>query len=335
MPFLYSIFGLQLYSNRPIPALIASPATVEVDIWVDLAGPRLNDVSEAPLQRFYVSPDRDGGGQPVLTVWKPANGAYFRLCYIDGTEFLVDRRGTCIQAAWPDAVTLDDTLTYLLGPVLGFVLRLRGITCLHASAVVIDDHAIAFVGPAGAGKSTTGAAFAGRGYAVLSDDIVALWDQNNTFLVQPAYPRVHLWLASVQALYGPLDALSRLTPTWEKRYLDLTLNGYRFQRQALPLAAIYILDKRCPNPATPFVEALPAHAGLITLIANTYASSLLDHAMRAQEFELLSRLAARVPVRWVHPHANPAHLSGLLDSILDDFQTLTPLTRALTEPRQG
>ena len=42
---------------------------------------------------------------------------------------------------------------------MGFVMLLRGIVCLHASAIAIDDEAIALLGPAGSGKSTTAAAF--------------------------------------------------------------------------------------------------------------------------------------------------------------------------------
>ncbi len=36
----------------------------------------------------------------------------------------------------------------LLGLILGFVLRLRGVTCLHASAIAVRDRAIALLGPA-------------------------------------------------------------------------------------------------------------------------------------------------------------------------------------------
>ena len=183
-----------------------------------------------------------------------AGGGYYRLLYSDGTEFIVDRTGTRIWATWPDTLTLEDMATYLLGPVLGFVLRLRGITCLHASAVAIGDQAIAFLGTAGAGKSTAAVAFAERGYPALSDDVAALSDQEHTFFVQPGYPLLRLWPSTIATLYGPMDTLPRLTPTWDKRYLDLTQNGYRFQQEPLPLAAIYILDERRPDPTAPFPD---------------------------------------------------------------------------------
>src|SRR5690348_16585408 len=102
---------------------------------------------------------------------------------------------------------------------MGFVLRLRGALCLHASSVAVGDSAVALVGLPGAGKSTTAAAFACAGFSVLSDDVVALADEGPQFYVHPGYPRVNLWPDSVQELFGSEDALPRITPTWDKRYL--------------------------------------------------------------------------------------------------------------------
>jgi len=111
--------------------------------------------------------------------------------------------------------------------------------------------------------------------------------------------------------------------SWDKCYLNLIENDCGFQERALPLAAVYLLGERCENSAAPFVEAVPANSGLIAVIANTYANYLLDKVMRAQEFELLSRVIASVPLRRVIPHANPAYLSKLCDIILDDFHLLS------------
>jgi hypothetical protein len=242
--------------------------------------------------------------------------------YSDGTEFVVDRAGSQVWANWPDPLTLDDAATYLLGPVLGFVLRLRGVICLHASAIVVGDRAVALVGPPSAGKSTTAAAFARMGHPVLTDDIVALWESSDALYVQPAYPQLRLWPDSVALLYGTADALPRLTPTWDKRALDLTRNGCRFQQRPLPLAAVYVLTERGGADAAPRVEGLRGPGNLLTLLANTYVGYLLDSAMRAQEFASLARVVRSVPVRRVTPPADPAHITQLCSRILEDFEAV-------------
>lgn len=269
----------------------------------------------------YVASDENDAGDPVMQAWNLADGEYLRLLYADNTEFIVDRRGTELWMTWPSSQTLEDATTYLLGPVMGLVLRLRGLTCLHASAVVVNGQAIALVGASGAGKSTTAAAFAKAGYKVLADDIVALDEQSGAFFVRPAYPRVRLWESSVESLFGAKDALPLLTPTWDKRYLDLLNGNQRFQSEPLPLAAIYLLDERSDDVRAPFVEALPDNQKVVTLVANTYANYLLDKPMRAAEFNSLGRLCRQIPLRKVTPHADAKFLPELCRVIVEDFQT--------------
>lgn len=324
------MYGLTVRSNRAIPGLIASTPARQPDlrIWLAVQPSHLNlNLEESRV--WHVSAELGENGEPLLSIRSLKQGEYFHLRYADETEFVIDRMGTDVWATWPDASTVEDTATYLLSPVIGFALLLRGSVCLHASAIAVGKRAIALAGPSGAGKSTAAAAFARSGHGVLSDDVVALAQQGQIFLAQSAYPRIRLWPESVSAIYGSEDALPRLTPTWNKHYLDLAGNGCRFQKEPLPLAAIYILNDRRDDPRAPSVETLSASEGFMALTANTYANRLIDKTMRAREFKLLSCLVASVPLRRVTPHQNPAYLSKLCEVILDDFQVLT------AEPEQG
>jgi hypothetical protein len=321
----YSAYGLRLRADRPIPGLLAAPDVPNVDVTICFQC-RPQRLRHTP----YTAEDRWGGshadeyGKPTLQIKAIAGGAYFCFLYRDGSEFILDRKGTRVWASWPEQLILGDVLPYLRGPVLGAVLRLRGVVSLHASAVSIEGHAIALMGPAESGKSTTAAAFARRSYPVLSDDVVALRDRAGTFFVEPGYPNLCLWPESVSTLYGSADALPQITPGWEKCYLDLTRESYEFAREALPLAAIYILAQRSQNPQAAFIEPVTGSAGLIELIANTYVSYFSDYSMRRRDFELLGRVAACVPIRRVIPHPDAAHLPSLCDRILEDVETLIP-----------
>jgi hypothetical protein len=333
----YRLYALRLRCNRPISGLAASPDVSPVDVRIQLDADRPWPEPARQLQReiWYRSAGRPEDCDSVVTVWRLAGGGFYQICYEDGIEFLLDRAGTRIWSRWPPPWTLEDACTYLLGPVLGFVLRLRGITCLHASAIDMGDEAVAFVGRGGSGKSTAAAVFAERGYGLLSDDVVAIKDEGAVFLVQPAYPRLGLWPDSVDALFGSPDLLPRQTPNWDKRYLDLTTNGYRFQTEALPLKAIYLLGERDSDMRAPFVDGVPPRVGLIQLIENAYVNYLLDGPMRARDFDVLARIAALVPLRRVVPHAKPASLPKLRDVILDDLETLNhgPLASSVRDRR--
>ena len=250
-----------------------------------------------------------------------AGSRYLRLAYFDGTQFWLDREGTEVWATWPENLQIEDTATYLLGPVLGILLRLRGVTCLHASAVAFGETAVAFVGSEGAGKSTTAAALAQHGHAILSDDVVALAEHDGSFFVHPAYPYLCLWPESVESLYGSPDALPQFSANYEKRFLSLGTQELRFAERALPLAAIYILGDRRSDPA-PLVEELAPQKAFLALVANTFATNTLDSGMRAKEFEILARLAPSVPIRALCAHQDASRLPELCALLDEEAQKL-------------
>jgi len=321
MPFRCSIYGLGVVANRIVPGVSAAPsASDDIHISFGSLPSWLYEVSGTQVET-YIADYNDECGNPVLRMFSMLDGGYYRFCYADQTEFVIDRAGTKIWAKWIEPLTLEDAATYLLGPIMGFVMLLRGVVCLHASAVVVDNQAIALLGPAGAGKSTTAAAFSERGYSILAEDVMTLDDRRDHFLVRPAYPCIRLWPASVKALYGTENYLPKLTPNWDKCYLNLTERPQQFQRQPLPLGAIYYLDERRDDPAAPFIEPLECAEGMILLVGNTYSSKLMDKTMRAREFELLSRVLNNVPLRRVIPHADPSRIPELCDSILGVFET--------------
>lgn len=325
----YYVFGLHIRSNLPLPSFNPDSSSAKVcDVEVHLGlRPYSN---EDTLGRFeettYVSADANAAGEPALRIFSVEQGSFVRLAYEDGTQFWLDRKRENIWATWPSASSIENAASYLLGPVLGLLLRLRGVISLHASAVAFGDRSVAFVGSAGAGKSTTAAAFARQGYGVLSDDIVALAESDGAFQVMPAYPHLCLWPESVKMFYESPDELPRLVPDWEKRRLDLGERGTRFERRCLPLSAIYILGERRPDPA-PYVEAIGSRSALLALVADTYANKILDREMRAREFAVLGRLVTTVPIRRVYANEDPARLGSLCKIICEDLDSLdTPRT---------
>jgi hypothetical protein len=315
MDYRCSIYGLGIVTNRIIPGVPASTIASQ-DLRISF-GSLPAWLSAAQGEACYVADYKSECGEPALRVFRLLDGKYYRFYYADQTQFVIDRSGSEVWAEWSSPLTLEDTATYLLGPVMGFVMLLRGIVCLHASAIVIGNEAIAVVGPAGSGKSTMAAAFAERGYNVLAEDVVTLDDRRDRFLVRPGYPCIRLWPPAVKALYGSETHLPRLTPNWDKCYLDLSA---RFQDEPLPLAAIYQLGERRNDSAAPFIETLDRSEALMALVANTYATKLMDKQMRAREFELLTRVVGHVSVRRVTPHADPARINDLCVSILNDIK---------------
>src|SRR6202035_11070 len=264
----YFAYGLILSSNLPITSLVKSKSTTKAaNLRIHFGTLPAVSYSDGQIRVRFTSAYLNERAEPGLRIWDIDDGAFLRIKYLDGTEFWLDRQLETLWAHWPENCTLADTLSYLLGPVLGLVLRLRGIVCLHASAVSIDERCAVFVGSEGSGKSTTAAAFARAGFAVLSDDIVGLVERGDEFQALPAYPRVNLWPDSVKLLYGSPDALPPLSAGWDKRGLALgEVGGPRFEERQLRLGAIYILGDISGQP-TANIEAISKKSALLMLVA--------------------------------------------------------------------
>ena len=292
------------------------------DIKINLGLTPTGDPANSKRKLRYASSYLNEAGEPALQVWVRGQADFFQIRFSDGVEFWLDRDFSTLWGNWPEKITLEYVLGYLLGPVFGLLLRFRGVICLHASAVNINDRSVVFVGSEGAGKSTTAAAFAREGFRVVSDDIVGLAECGHEFRTLPASPRISLWPDSVELLYGSREVLPRIPGGWDKRYLNLGgNNGGRFEERTLQLGAIYILGdattegKKC-------VEEVTQKKALMLLVPNTYATNFLDAEQRADEFVVLSRLVATVPVRMINSRNDVAGPEELCEIIRRDFASL-------------
>jgi hypothetical protein len=326
----YSIYGLILSSNVPLAGLLpvrqlAERADIDLVLssslpdWTERAL-ELPSSIQVPIRGSQIDEDLS------LTFSRYGDDEYFQLSYSEGARFVIDRDAARIWGTWSTPLTIEDAITFLVGPVLGFALRRRSIAALHASSVRIHDHAVVLCGESEAGKSTTAAFLSTMGFPVLAEDISAIRFQDGDVLIEPGYPRVCLWPDSVAHVLGSPDALPALTPTWEKRFLslDASLDSAEspFARDAQPLGAIYILGPRSDDHAAPYFEELSRQEALLSLVQNTYMNWLLDREQRAIELDQLARILAATPVRRITPHSHPVRIAALCELIVRDAEPL-------------
>jgi hypothetical protein len=65
----------------------------------------------------------------------------------------------------------------------------------------------------------------------------------------------------------------------------------------------------------------------MTLVTHSFAKALLDRGMRANELNVLGRLASTVRVVRVTPHESLERLPELCDLILEDFVSVSARAR--------
>lgn len=322
----YKIYGLNLVTNVPLLDIkqFYFDTNEEVDICVKFGSfpEDILDALKGKKLKHYVSPWKNDSQIPRLTVDILEQENFFYFQYDTGARFVINNKTTRIWCDFPESLHIKLVELYFLGTILGFSLRCRGITCLHASCIELDGKAFALLGQSGAGKSTTAAAFANMGMPVLSDDILPIYRDEIYFLSVPGYPFLRLWPESAEAICGKEDALPFLAPDFDKRYLDISSQDYIFRQDPIPLKAIYFLEERSDAESAPYIEMLSKRKSLILLSANTYRNELLDKTMRQQEFLFLSKLVLEISIKSVTPSSDIGNLSSLCKIIIEDFQNM-------------
>lgn len=321
MPFFYRVYGIGVQSDASIPGLepcAPRPSQNNLQFESGAAPDWVRRGLQSNAKVLVHRPTEEGTADPTFLLKEYGNGACYELAYADGTVFVVNEAADRAWGAVQPPLTREDLATYFLGPVLGFVLRQRHVTCLHASAVELHGHAVVFCGDAGYGKSTTAGALALRGIPVLAEDIAPLQLINDEIHVQPGYPRVCLWPEAVQHLLGEAEALPKLSSTWEKRYLPLDGAGAKFASEKRPLGLVYLFGERSSAPNAPRIEELLPRDALLELVQKTYMNRYLDRQRRAEEFDDLSKLVRHVPVRRVISHQDAGKIGELCELILLD-----------------
>ncbi|MBN1428627.1 MAG: hypothetical protein JXB07_09580 [Anaerolineae bacterium] len=171
----------------------------------------------------------------------------------------------------------DAMIETLLGPALSIALAVKGVFCLHASALLAGNHVVAFLGHSGAGKSTLAAYLASNieEWQYIADDVLPITAGTGGPVALPRFPQLKL------------PASQQIRANMPNR---------------LPLGSIYLLEASTESTC-PTIEKQNRHAATTTLIRHTVATSLFDDRLLASHLDLCAGIAGHIPVRRIiYPH---------------------------------
>ena len=308
----YLVYGLRISCDRPIWGLTpVDNQTPDIHFLSD-GGRNARKERSNEETIWYESYIRDENNEPLLKIWKSNSETGFRIAYSCGLTFELDSNLSLVTVTGAEQISSTEFSSFLLGPVFGILLRMRGETCLHASAVTFADKSLVFAGTEGSGKSTAAAVFARNGHAVLTDDIAVLDQADGVFLVRSGCPILNLLSDSSDWL---LKSQQGETPEAETEKQRIVLDGkrFRFQAEGLPVGAVFILDTS--NELFPPIQRLSQQEALIGLAAQTYANRMLDTQMRAAEFLTLAALVKSIPVLRVSTRATECGFETFYETV--------------------
>jgi hypothetical protein len=318
----YSLYGLVIRSTLALPGMRTVDAVGEPEFLLAQVGE--HEVVEGwdarTAQPIWTTMLSDGEpfsierGRDGTYLFRYGQVAAFRLR--EGQLARAPAEGRC--AAHARAPTW---MRVLLGSVLRSVSLLSGFEALRASAIERREGVIAFVAPAGGGKSTLAAEFARRGDPVVCDDALALHRDHGTVWAHPGPPHLNLAL-STDCRVAPTSIGVTMMTFGNEGWV--AVRGGRVRR---PLAAVCLVD-RGVGQRTELVAA-PANP----LVVLPHALAVDDRPERAGErFALYSDLAASVPIHRLRAPAE-APVFELADAV--EAGVALPLVRRKSAPSTG
>ena len=203
--------------------------------------------------------------------------------------FLVHHGSEVIIEPDPNACA-EDLHPFLTGPVLSVLLHQRGLFVLHASAVVIKDFAVGFLGAKGDGKSTLAAHLQVRGHKLIADDIVPVDLANEKPVVVAGFPRIKLYRDSIEAVGREPANFPVIHRFVDKRSFQ---HSRELSMEPIRLHSLYVLSE----DQEVGLEKLAHLPAFIEMARHTYINRYLKALnCESQHFQQCEKLVQKVPV---------------------------------------
>lgn len=293
----------------------------------------LEPSAERPDLRFTyrgVAPERDPPGMLVSgsSLEEDRSGVPMRLFAGDGWETIVfpgqaafhcSQTEICAEAYVPGIEYMIEI--WLVGTVMSYWLERQGVCVIHASAVVLDGHAVAFVAGTSRGKSTTACAFVAAGDPLLTDDNLAVEVSAKGVLARPSLPQMKLRADQVALIGGDAQRYEKIHPFYDKLRVPVGDELGRYHNSSVPLACIYLLD-RIEEDAGPEVLPMSEGSAFIELVRQSFTAELVDAVDRGpQRLSRLAAIACGAPMRRLRIPAGYTRLGDVRTQVISDLRS--------------
>jgi hypothetical protein len=237
-------------------------------------------------------------------------------------EFLVSSDGGLITCCPARESHHESFQVYLLGQALSFALVKCGFEPLHATCIVVEGRAVAFLGDSGFGKSSLAAYFISAGDRLLTDDLLLLQERPDGFLAYPGPPRIKLLPDMARKYLGGVTGGVPMNSATSK--LVLPLDREKVCESPMMLSAIYGLSAPQDMLDTQAVEFKPlaSRQAFLELSCNTFNYVILDGDRAIRQIKETAHIVNTVPVkRLLHPRSLEA-LPSVRQAIIKDLREI-------------
>lgn len=296
-----------------------------------------------------VSPDPDGVAEPLWIMQdqgerytsqvelfkgngKGTNDTFYLKIQCQGSGiFEINSNG--IKVDWQTGGT--DAAHYLQTLGMALWLELKQVLCIHANALAYEDTAIALVAPSRTGKTTLTAALSHAGFALMTDDMLALHRSGHDYVIYPSWPVARMWPDTLRELLSDDGAeFNKVHENFEKRIVRIqdasaATSAFKFCSEPKVLSTIYLLNRieagrlqnGKGNKSGNHCEIVPMTAtrAAMTLIQNSMLGSCYAALGLEQErIKAVAELLKSVKVKQINYSNGIEHLDEVCSALARD-----------------
>lgn len=296
-----TVFGLDVSADVELPYLAGTAAAptgraVALSLGGDHTPP------DWPAAARLISDERLPDGSVLFQIEAAAGGG-FRFRGPRYGETVLGPRGESIRGR-PGGGGRAGWQRLLVAQALPFAAVLQGLEVLHASAVAIAGGGVVLVGPSGAGKTSLALALCAAGADFLADDVLAVERRGGRLHGHPGTPVAAVERREHERRGGGPGG-GTLAADERESIVPIAVHP-----GPVPLAAIFVLDRRPDGPVEPRFE--PA-GGAATLLGSTF-NMLVSDPGRLESLLDVCHLAAATGVERVSagPRVGVAELAAAI-----------------------
>ena len=253
--FYYRVYGINIKSSENISFLKSNEDARDVDLSIELVG----NIKFVEQKRINLGVAVDAFDNLLLDI--PSIAKYI----ITNDKILVSK------ATGSDTESVNN---FLVSSAIPYYLAKQGKIILRGCAYTKDSKSANLImGISEVGKSTLLASFCQNGYKMLADQFCVLTHKDNKVYVEPAFPKIKLWLQATRVLKIDADSLPRVRPDLKKYYWQAP-----FHDGALEVKNIFIINEQNLEKDATFEE-----------ITGVKKMTVLDHHIYGSEFDFLDK----------------------------------------------